>query len=220
MRFADRWGAGRLLGARLRQLAGRQPLVLALPRGGVPVGAEVARALAAPLDVIVALKLGVPGQPDLALGAVAPGVMLVRRELMRSLEISDRYVETALAELRPRLEACTRLLRGVRPLPDLTERAVVLVDDGLASGMTAAAAVAAIRAEGAAEVLVAVPVASAEAFGMLEGVDQLVALSVPAEFGTVGRWYADFRPISDAEVLGLLQQIGKRSGTLARFSRP
>jgi putative phosphoribosyl transferase len=206
VRFADRWEAGRLLGAHLGPLAARHPVVLALPRGGVPVGTEVARALAAPLDVIVALKVGVPGQPELALGAVAPGVALVRQELVVLLEISDGYVETAIAELGPEVEARTRLLRGERPLPDLTGRAVVLVDDGLASGMTAAAAVAAIRAAGAAEVLVAVPVASGEAFCMLQGADQVVALSVPAEFGTVGQWYADFRPVSDAEVLGLLQR--------------
>ncbi len=197
-------------------MASRRPVVLALPRGGIPVGVEVARALRAPLDVVVALKLGVPGQPELALGAVAPGVTILRREIMASLEISQRYVEAALAELQPAVEARTRLLRGDRPLPELTGRTVIVVDDGLASGMTAAAAAVAIRAYDPAWVLVAAPVACAEAAAAIEGADEVVALWVPPEFGTVGRWYADFGPIRDAEVLTLLQPYAPGASELTR----
>jgi putative phosphoribosyl transferase len=202
--FADRWEAGRLLGTRLALLADCRPVVLALPRGGVPVGAEVARELGVVLDVIVALKLGVPGQPDLALGAVAPGVTLIRQELMASLEISERYVKAALAELQPAVEDRMRLLRGDRPFPQLVGRTVILVDDGLASGMTAAAAVAAVRAYDPARVVVAAPLACSEAT-VIDQADEVLALWVPPKFGTVSQWYADFRPIRDPEVLALLQ---------------
>jgi putative phosphoribosyl transferase len=204
VRFADRREAGHLLGAHLQSLAACRPIVLALPRGGVPVGAEVARVLGAELDVIVALKLGVPGQPEIALGAVAPGVTLIRHDLMDLLEISERYVTTALAELDPTLHARMSLFRGNRAFPQLVGRTVILVDDGLASGMTAAAAVAAIRAHDPARVVVAVPVACSEAT-VIEQADEVMALWMPAEFGTVGQWYADFRPIRDAEVITLLE---------------
>lgn len=168
------------------------------------MGVEVARALAAPLDVLVALKLGAPGQPELAAGAVAPGVTLILDDIVGALEISSRYLEVAAEELRAEVEARMRLLRGDAPFPDLAGRTVVIVDDGLATGATATAAALSVRGLGTTRVMVAAPVASAHAAAGLQGADEVVAVHVPERFDAVSEFYVDFGPVADAEVRALL----------------
>ena len=206
-RFRDRAEAGRLLGERLSQY-GRSSdvVVLGLPRGGVPVARQVARALGAPLDVFLVRKLGFPGHPELAMGAIASGgIRVLNEELVRELRLTDeligRVAEREEAELRRREQA----YRGDRPPPDLRGRTVVLVDDGLATGATMRAAVEAARSQGPRSVVVAVPVAPRHALRELrDEVDDLVWLLAPDPFHAVGLWYEDFREIPDDEVPRLL----------------
>ena len=212
MRFRNRVEAGQRLGHALLALADENPIVLALPRGGVPVAAEVARALAAPLDVIVARKIGAPFQPELAIGAVAEdGATFIDRKLCDAVGVSasdalERAERTRLAVA----ETVTRL-RGTRLLPDLTNHAVILVDDGLATGATAHAAVRAIAALKPRHLVLAVPVAAAQTAARLRPeVDELVALEEPTALGSVGQWYQDFRPVADEEVDALLARAAPR----------
>ncbi|HEX3453180.1 MAG TPA: phosphoribosyltransferase family protein [Gaiellaceae bacterium] len=212
-RFRDRAEGGRLLGERLTALASRDDVVvLALPRGGVPVAREVARALGAPLDVFLVRKLGHPAQPELAMGAIASGGMRVLNEqLVRELrlgdDVIDRVTERELAELERR----ERAYRGDRPLPELTGKTVVLVDDGLATGATMRAAVAAVRARGPKRVVVAVPTAPRHSLAELgREADEAVAVITPEPFHAVGLWYEDFRELSDDEVRRLLVLPGER----------
>jgi predicted phosphoribosyltransferase len=206
MRFEDRHDAGRRLADRLAGLAPDDPVVLGLPRGGVPVAAEVARALNAPLDTILVRKLGVPSRPELAMGALGEdGVRVIDATLVERLGISDRAL--ARVESRERLELARRVrrYRGDRPPIALTDRTVVIVDDGLATGATARAAVAVARARGARRVVVAVPVAPPETVVALgEQADEVVALDTPSTLSAVGAAYVDFRPTSDEEVVALL----------------
>jgi putative phosphoribosyl transferase len=208
-RFADRRDAGRELGAALRERVSGHPIVLGLPRGGVVVAAEVAAALAAPLDVLVVRKLGLPWQPELAMGALAAvgddvETVRVPAVLTRVAVREDTFEEVRreeLAELRRR----EREYRGERPPPALRGRTVVLVDDGLATGATMQAAVAAVRRQEPAAVVVAVPVGSALTCARLaEDVDDVVCLATPAEFRAVGQAYGDFAPTDDAEVRAAL----------------
>jgi predicted phosphoribosyltransferase len=207
-RLADRRTAGRMLASRLRAYAGRPDVtVLALPRGGVPVGFEIAAALDAPLDVIVVRKLGVPMYPELAMGAIAgETVSVVNRDVLRDLHIDRASFERVLASEREELRRRELAYRGTRaPLP-LTDRTVILVDDGLATGATMQAAVIAVEERHAAEIVVAVPVASREAVQALsERGHVVVVLDTPEPFDGVGRWYVDFRPTSDEEVIQLLE---------------
>ncbi|HZG05949.1 MAG TPA: phosphoribosyltransferase family protein [Streptomyces sp.] len=211
MRYHDRRQAGRRLAEPLRdlQLGGEleRPLVLALPRGGVPVGAEIARVLHAPLDVLVARKIGAPFNPELGVGALAgegPPLFDGRSLAVLGLtaeELAPR-VERERAELRRREE----LYRGGRPAPGVRDRSVVVVDDGLATGVTARAALRAVRALGPARLVLAVPVSSPQAAAALEReVDRLVCPYRPAAFQGVGQWYEDFSQVGDDEVVATLR---------------
>jgi predicted phosphoribosyltransferase len=206
-RFRDRSEAGRLLGARLRASARfGQPIVLGLPRGGVPVAAEVARALRAPLDVLVVRKLGAPGREELAIGAIAKGgVRVLNGALIRELEMTPGELAAIECRERVELERRERSYRGGRPAQDLAGMNAVVVDDGLATGSTMLAAVSAIRAELPAAVLVAVPVADPEICAMLgDAADEVLCLLTPHPLGAVGLHYEDFSQIADEEVRALL----------------
>ncbi len=204
--FLDRVEAGRRLADHLGHLRGREVVVVGLPRGGVPVAAEVARALGAPLDVIVVRKLGVPSQPELAMGAIGEGGVRVVDDRM---VVATGVTATALAavEAAERRELARRAdrFRGRRPAVELAGRTVVVVDDGMATGSTARAACEVARAHGAARVVLAVPVAPAGWQDEMAGVaDEYVAVATPEPFGAVGRFYVDFRPTTDDEVVACL----------------
>ncbi|MGZ4303024.1 MAG: phosphoribosyltransferase [Gaiellaceae bacterium] len=210
MRFRDRAHAGRVLARALLAYAGRDDVVvLALPRGGVPVAAELARALGAQLDVFVVRKLGLPGHEELAMGAVAPGGVLVLDDrLVRGLGIPDEVLqETVEKELRE-LERREAAYRAGRPPLDLEGKTVILVDDGLATGATMRAAALALRKVKPARVVVAVPVASAETCDEFRAdVDEIVCALTPSPFHAVGLWYDDFSQTSDEEVRELLRDF-------------
>ena len=181
--------------------------MLALPRGGVPVGAEVSRVLGAPLDLFVSRKLGAPGQPELGIGAVAQGGVLVLNErIVRGLGLSDDHIETAAREELREVGRRQRLLRGDRPEPELRGRTVILVDDGLATGATARAAIFGIRGRGPGRLVLAVPVCPPRTADLLRPeVDELVVLRTPEDFYAVGSYYDDFEQVSDEEVVRLLE---------------
>jgi putative phosphoribosyl transferase len=212
--FQDRTDAGRQLAQRLIRYKEENPLVLGLPRGGVVVGHEVAAALGAPLDVLVARKLGAPMQPELGIGAVAPGgVLLLDDPVIGYLGISpvqiDRIVEQEQAEMERRL----RLYRGDRPPPRLEDRMVILVDDGLATGVTARAAVQSVRQRHPAKIVLGVPVCAAETAHLFrELVDELTCVHTVSDFRAVGCWYHDFDQTSDEEVIRLLHPSLKEPG--------
>jgi putative phosphoribosyl transferase len=205
--FADRTDAGRLLGRHLATHEFPDPVVLGLPRGGVPVAAEVARALGAPMDVIVVRKIGVPFQPEVAMGAIAEGgARIVDTELMNRLGLGVR--EFAAVESRERAtleERVARMRRGREPL-DLTGRTALIVDDGIATGATASAACQAARLRGAARVIVAAPVGSSDVRREVRGADEVLCLVQPVDFGAVGAYYDTFDQVSDAEVDRLLEE--------------
>lgn len=207
--FADRHDAGRRLAAALRRYAGRDDvLVLGLPRGGVPVAWEVAHALHAPLDVFVVRKLGVPGHEELAMGAIASGgVVVTVPDLVETLGIPPAVVEQAARVEAEELARRERLYRDDRPFPEVRDRTVLLVDDGLATGATMRAAVEALRALGPREVVVAVPVGAPETCAAFEHeVAETVCAETPSPFQAVGLWYANFEQTSDAEVQALLAE--------------
>jgi predicted phosphoribosyltransferase len=208
-RFRDRFEAGRRLATALEHYAGRPNLlVLALPRGGVPVGYEVASALPAPLDVMLVRKLGVPGHEELAMGAIASGgVRVISDDVVAALGIPDRAIATIAAHEEHELERRNQLYRGDRQPPDVRGKTVILVDDGLATGSTMRAAVAALKAQGPERLVVAVPVAAPETCEALSReVDEVVCARAPERFFAVGNWYVDFSQTSDAEVRGLLRR--------------
>ena len=211
--FADRTQAGRLLGDALLGYRGRADLlVLALPRGGVPVAAEVARQLEAPLDLMLVRKLGVPTQPELAMGAIATGgAQVLNGDIIRALSISRQQLERVTAEEQRELERREHSYRGERPPPELAGRCVILVDDGLATGASMRVAVDAAAAQGPAELVVAIPVASSEAVVLVEEqASQVVAVAIPEPFIGVGRWYETFTQTTDAEVRRLLDEAWQR----------
>jgi putative phosphoribosyl transferase len=206
-RFRNRTEAGRVLAAELARYEGRTDLiVLALPRGGVPVGHEVARALGAPLDVFLVRKLGLPGHEELAMGAIASGdIRLINEEVVRAYDVSDADIEAVTAVEQQELERRERIYRDNRPLPALHDRTVILVDDGLATGATMRVAILALLQESPARIVVAVPVAAAETcddFRTL--VDDVVCAETPSPFYAVGLWYEDFAQTTDEEVHDLL----------------
>ncbi len=207
--FRDRREAGRLLAATLDAYANRPDvLVLALPRGGVPVAYEVARARGVPLDVFLVRKLGVPGHEELAMGAIASGgVRVINDELVRALRIPDEVIDAVTAQEQQELARRERLYRGDHPPPDVRGRTVILVDDGLATGATMYAAVEALRQQQPARIVVAVPIAAPETCAELSGeVDDIVCAVTPQPFYAVGLWYEDFSPTTDDEVRDLLAQ--------------
>lgn len=204
-RFRDRRDAGAALAAALRGRDLPDPVVLGLPRGGVPVAAVVADALGAPLDVVVVRKLGVPWQPELAMGAVGEGGVVVRSEaVLRSAAVDRETFDEVLVREREEVEQRVERLRPGRPRTPVAGRTAVVVDDGLATGSTASAACAVLRAAGARRVVLAVPVAPAGA--TVEQADELVVVRAPEPFGAVGRWYVDFTPTSEQEVVDLLRR--------------
>jgi len=212
--FRDRTEAGRLLAAELTHYKLKpHVVVVGLTRGGVPVAAEVAGALHAPLDVIVVRKLGVPFQPELAMGAIAgDATQVLDKDLVHALGISGKDVDAVVAKERAELERRERLYRGSRPPLNLKDRTAILVDDGLATGSTMLAAVAFARRRLAKRIVMAVPVAAVEAVEKLrEKVDECVCLATPEPFFAVGEWYSNFLPVNDAEVMELLEENAKRT---------
>jgi putative phosphoribosyl transferase len=207
VRFRDRREAGRLLAQRLESLRGQDVVVLGLPRGGVPVAAEAARVLGAPLDVIVVRKVGVPYQPELAMAAVGEGgVLVVNERVLAMAQVSPEELDRSEQRERAELESRVARYRGARRRVPLTRRTVVVVDDGVATGSTARAACAVARALGAARVVLAAPVCAREAArGLAAEVDEVVCLETPRDFRAVGQFYSDFRPTEDAEVIELLE---------------
>ncbi len=208
-RFRNRREAGQQLSAKLQQYAGQPDvIVLALPRGGVPVGFEVATALDVPLDVFVVRKLGLPWHEELAIGALASGgVRFLDQDLIRVAGVSDDDIRRVTAVEQIELERRERLYRGDRPFPDLAGKTVILVDDGLATGSTMRAAVAALRQEDPARVIVAVPVASPDTCEAFRDIaDDIVCAATPEPFHAVGLWYEDFSQTTDEEVHYLLDQ--------------
>ncbi len=207
MFFRDRADAGRRLAARLTGYGDEEPIVLALPRGGVPVGAEVSRSLGAPLDVFIARKLGAPGQPELGIGAVAQGGALVLNErIVRALRLSEEHVRRAAEEELREVRRRLRLLRGDRPEPSVGGRTVILVDDGLATGATARVAILALKDRRPGRLVLAVPVCPPRTAKLLRPeVDELVVLATPTDFYAVGSFYEDFEQVDDEEVVRLLR---------------
>jgi predicted phosphoribosyltransferase len=214
MRFRNRIQAGKLLGDALQHLRDEPAVVLGLPRGGVPVASEVARALHAPLDVMLVRKLGVPRQPELAMGAIGEdGVRILNDTVIRLGDISS--AEIAAAETRERAEIDRRatLYRGTRPRLSLEGRTAVVVDDGLATGATARAGCAVARLHGAEWVVLAVPVAPHDWVDHLgDAADECISLHSPRAFESVGQFYDDFRQTTDEEVVALLRAANSESG--------
>jgi predicted phosphoribosyltransferase len=214
--FPDRRGAGRVLAAALRRrfsgpdgrLTLERPLVLALPRGGVAVAAEVALDLGAPLDVLVTRKIGYPQQPELGVGALAEGGEPVYDDAMlRELGIDKADLAGVVARERAELERQVQVYREGRPAPDVRDRSVILTDDGLATGVTARAALRAIRAARPARIVLAVPVGSpGSVAALVTEADDIVALALPRTFRAVGEWYTSFGQLTDADVLALLSE--------------
>jgi putative phosphoribosyl transferase len=213
--FRDRRDAGKVLAAQVvKAVSDPDTVVLALPRGGVPVAFEVARALKAPLDVYVVRKLGLPGEEELAIGAIASGgVRVLNRALIAHLQVPEELIERVTVEEARELERRERLYRGDRRLIALQGRAVILVDDGLATGATMLAAVRSVRDQQPLRIIVAVPIASPSACeDIREEVDQMICVAAPEPFLAVGSWYDNFSQTSDAEVRSLLAESREEPG--------
>jgi putative phosphoribosyl transferase len=208
VKYADRRAAGALLGKAVAALNPEDPLVAVLPRGGVPVGFEVAQALGCELDVLVVRKVGVPFHPELAMGAVAEGGVVIRnRDIIDSIGIDDQSFQVSVDAERAAMEERLAKYRESAPAIDPGGKTVILVDDGLATGSTALAAIEVLRARKASAVWLAVPVAPADTLpAMAEAADQVIILEQPRRFMAVGAWYRDFSQTSDTEVAELLHQ--------------
>lgn len=207
--FRDRAEAGRLLGSALVAYAGRDDvLVLALPRGGIPVAYEAARTLAAPLDVFVVRKLGAPGNEELAIGAAAPGgICILQEQIIAEMGIAAEAVRDIASLAEQERRESEALYRRSLPPHSIGGKVAIIVDDGIATGATMRAAIAAVRAEAAKKVIVAVPVAPASSCHELRALaDEVICLATPEVFFTVGQWYVNFEQISDEEVFVLLEQ--------------
>ncbi|MCI0389103.1 MAG: phosphoribosyltransferase [Acidobacteria bacterium] len=212
MRYQDRTEAGRLLAERLAKYKNRPDVViLALPRGGVPVGFEVAQALNAPLDVFVVRKLGVPGQEELAMGAIASGgVRVFNEDIVQMLRIPDEMIEAAVAKETQELERRERLYRGDSPALDARGRVAILIDDGLATGSTMRAAALALRRHLPSRIVVAAPVAAGSTCDELSNeVDEVICAETPEPFHAISLWYRDFTQTTDDQVRELLAQSAR-----------
>lgn len=209
--FADRRDAGRQLAEKLTGYADEDAVVLALPRGGVPVAAEVAAALDAQLDVIVARKVGAPGRPELGVGAIAEGgEPTFDAQTMQMLGLEPADLDDTVAAEREELQRRVSHYRGDRALPDLQGRTVLVVDDGLATGVTARAALQALRAHDPGRLVLAVPVAASQTVQRIAGeADDVVVVLIPEHFAAVGQWYRDFGQTSDQEVMDLLHTVSQ-----------
>jgi putative phosphoribosyl transferase len=205
--FEDRAEAGHALARALEDLVGREVVLLAIPRGGVEVGAEISRAHGWPLDLVIPRKIGAPGNPELGLGAVAPGVRVLDERMLRTLGVSPDYLDREIAEQEEEIRRRAEAYRRGRPPVELQDRVAVVVDDGVATGGTAAAALRWARSQGAARVVLAVPVAPSEAVRrLLEECDEVVCLGTPEPFMAVGQWYRSFPQTSDDAVIALLDE--------------
>jgi putative phosphoribosyl transferase len=206
--FRDRKDAGLRLAERLARYRDEDSVVLALPRGGVPVGYEVARALKVPLDVFIARKLGAPNQPELGIGAVAQdGSRVLNERIVEEIGVSEEYIERVAAEETKEAERRLKLFRGERPEPEVRERTAILVDDGIATGVTTRAAIDALRRRDPRRLVLAVPVCATHAAGSLRReVDELICLEAPSNLMAIGLWYRYFEQTSDEEVIDLLER--------------
>jgi putative phosphoribosyl transferase len=211
--FADRIDAGERLAKGLAHLAGSECVVLAIPRGGVIVGEVIARELGAPLDVVVPRKIGAPGNPELAIGAVAPGIRVLDPRMVGALGVTDRYLEREIAEQEAEIERRQNAYRGGRPPQPVEGRVAIVVDDGVATGSTAVAALRWARARGADRVVLAVPVAPPQSLERLRAeADEVVVLETPQPFLAVGEWYRDFDQTTDEQVVSALaRSAGSRA---------
>ncbi len=212
-RFNNREDAGRQLAERLARYRDEEPIVLALPRGGVPVGYEISHALQAPLDVFIARKLGAPGRPELAIGAIAQGgVRVLNTYTVQALGIAEEYLEQVAARETAEIERRLRLLRGDRPEPEVRGRTVILVDDGLATGATALAAIRALHRRAPRRLVLAVPVCAEQtAEDIRPEVDDLVCLKTPSNLLAISLWYRNFEQVPDEEVIELLERSAQRT---------
>ena len=208
--FANRSAAGRELSRRLQHLRTEQPIVLALPRGGVPVGFEIAEALDAPLEIVLVRKIGAPGQPELALGAIVDGEaaqVLIDDDLAAALAVDAAYIEYETRRQLAEIERRREVYLGDRPPAPIAGRVVIVVDDGIATGSTVRVALRAVRRAGAGSVVLAVPVAPREALDLLRPeVDEIVCLATPSPFLAVGAHYQQFAQLADEDVVSLLQR--------------
>lgn len=221
-RYQDRFDAGRQLAAHLQAYANRSDvLILALPRGGVPVAFVVASALHAPLDVFPVRKLGVPGQEELALGAIAAGkIQVFNQDVVRTLHLSEQTIAQIVQKEEQELARRERLYRDERPPLDLHDRIVILIDDGLATGASMRAAARAARKQNLAHLVIAVPVAAPSACEELRPeADEIICMDTPEPFYGVGWWYRDFEQTSDQEVHDLLARAGKNQPLAGKNSR-
>ena len=211
MRFRDRYDAGRRLAGLLERYRNERPVILGLPRGGVVVGYEVARALDAPLDVLIVRKLGVPGAEEVAMGAVAAGTTLVDADLVARLGISQAAIAEIVRNESAEMSRRERAYRGARPPVEVAGRTVIVVDDGLATGATAQAAVRSLRHRAPRRIVFAAPICSRDGAAALRTVaDQVECLECPPVMQAVGWWYEDFAPTTDAEVVKCLHQTEAR----------
>ena len=206
--FRDREDAGRRLAERLEQYRDEDPIILALPRGGVPVAYEISRGLRAPLDVFIARKLGAPRRKEFGIGAVAQGGVLVLNErAVEVLKIPEEYIERAVREETEEIERRLRLLRGDRPEPEVGGRIVILADDGLATGVTARAAIEALRRRDPRRLILAAPVCAQPSAELLRPeADELICLKTPSDLTAISLWYEDFYQVPDEEVIELLER--------------
>ncbi len=208
--FKNRVHAGQVLSEKLSEYSGKKEvIILALPRGGVPVAFEVSRKLGVEMDLLLVRKLGVPGNEELAMGAIASdNIKVLNEDIIRSLQIPDKKIDQVTASEKKELERRNNIYRANRPIPDLRNRTVILIDDGLATGATMRAAAEAVRTKEPSQIIVAVPTCSPDAYNSLKDVtDEIICAISPEPFFGVGRWYEDFRQVSDKEVCDIMEKV-------------